>query len=67
MPQNAANPSVAVTGGAHRMTIYRNAILIPYQMDNVNDGGFFRVRGTSESTCIAEIGTWDDSGSGETI
>ena len=66
MPEGAANISGACAG-AHYMTIYRNAILIPYQMDNANDGGFFRVRGTSESTCIAEIGTWDDSGAGETI
>jgi hypothetical protein len=36
-------------------------------MDNTNDGGFFRVRGTTENNVIAEIGTWDDSGAGETI
>ena len=36
-------------------------------MDNNNDGGMIRVRGTSESTTIFELGTWDDSGAGETI
>ena len=36
-------------------------------MDNANDGGMIRVRGASESTTVFELGTWDDSGSGETI
>jgi hypothetical protein len=36
-------------------------------MDNANDGGFIRSRGTSESSAIFEIGMWDDSGAGETI
>lgn len=52
---------------AHSIKFYRNGFLIPYQMDNSNDGGFFRVRGTSESSTICEIGTWDDFGTGETI
>lgn len=52
---------------AHAIKFYRNGFLIPYQMDNTNDGGFFRVRGTSESNVVCEIGTWDDSGDGETI
>jgi hypothetical protein len=49
------------------MTLYRNAILMPYQMDNANDGGFIRSRGTSENSAIFEIGMWDDAGAGETI
>ena len=40
---------------------------MPYQMNNANDGGFIRSRGTSESSAIMEIGMWDDSGAGETI
>ena len=36
-------------------------------MDNTNDGGMMRVRGTSESNCVLELATWDDSGGGETI
>ena len=51
----------------HSIKFYRNGFLIPYQMDNTNDGGFFRVRGTTEDNVVCEIGTWDDSGSGETI
>ena len=64
-------PEVAVNlsnyASVHAIKFYRNGFLIPYQMDNTNDGGFFRVRGTTESSCICEIGTWDDSGVGETI
>lgn len=52
---------------AHAIKFYRNGFLIPYQTDNTNDGGFFRVRGTSESNVVCEIGTWDDCGAGETI
>ncbi len=51
----------------HSIKFYRNGFLIPYQMDNTNDGGFFRVRGTTENNVVCEIGTWDDSGAGETI
>lgn len=65
IPEGAANLSGAAT--AHTLSIYRNGITIPYQMDNVNDGGMLRVRGTAESDCILELGTWDDSGAGETI
>lgn len=65
IPEGAANLSTTAT--AHKMTFYRNGITIPYQMENANDGGILRVRGTSESNCIFELGTWDDSGSGETI
>lgn len=65
MPQGAANLSASAT--THRVTVYRNGLSIPYQADNPNDGGILRVRGTSESSCILELGTWDDSGSGETI
>lgn len=65
MPQGAANLNASAT--THRVTVYRNGLSIPYQMDNPNDGGILRVRGTSESNCILELGTWDDSGSGETI
>ena len=65
IPEEATNLSKTAT--AHKMTFYRNGITIPYQMDNPNDGGILRVRGTSESNCIFELGTWDDSGAGETI
>lgn len=65
IPEGAANLSGAAT--AHTLSIYRNGITIPYQMDNANDGGMLRVRGTAESNCILELGTWDDSGTGETI
>lgn len=65
IPQGAANLGASAT--AHRVTVYRNGLSIPYQMDNANDGGILRVRGTSESSCILELGTWDDSGAGETI
>ena len=65
IPEGAANLSGAAT--AHTLSIYRNGITIPYQMDNANDGGMLRVRGTTESNCILELGTWDDSGTGETI
>ena len=65
IPEGAANLSATAT--AHTLSLYRNGIIIPYQMDNVNDGGMLRVRGTSESTTILELGTWDDSGAGETI
>ena len=65
MPETAAN--INTLNAAHRMTLYRNAILMPYQMNDANDGGFIRSRGTSESSAIMEIGMWDDSGAGETI
>ena len=65
IPEGAAN--LSATASVHTLSIYRNGITIPYQMDNVNDGGMLRVRGTAESNCILELGTWDDSGSGETI
>ena len=52
---------------AHSVKFYRNGFLIPYQMDDTNDGGFFRVRGTDENSTVCEIGTWDDFGEGETI
>ena len=65
IPEGAANLSATAT--AHKITTYRNGFTIPYQMDNTNDGGMLRVRGTSESNCILELATWDDSGSGETI
>ena len=65
IPEGAANLNAAAT--AHKVTAYRNGFTIPYQMDNTNDGGMLRVRGTSESNCILELGTWDDSGGGETI
>ena len=65
MPETAAN--ISTLNAAHRMTLYRNAILMPYQMNDANDGGFIRSRGTSESSAIMEIGMWDDAGAGETI
>jgi hypothetical protein len=65
IPEGATNLSNTAT--AHRITAYQNGLSIPYQMDNTNDGGILRVRGTSESNCIFEMGTWDDSGAGETI
>lgn len=65
MPETAAN--ISTLNAAHRMTLYRNAILMPYQTDNANDGGFIRSRGASESSAIMEIGMWDDAGAGETI
>ena len=65
MPAGAANLSAAAA--QHSIKFYRNGLAIPYQMDNVNDGGILRVRGTSETTTVLELGTWDDSGSGETI
>lgn len=63
--EGAANLATQAT--AHKMTFYRNGITIPYQMDDANDGGIIRVRGTLESNTIFELGTWDDSGAGETI
>lgn len=65
IPEGAAN--LSATASAHTLSIYRNGITIPYQGDNANDGGMLRVRGTAESNCIFELGTWDDSGAGETI
>ena len=65
MPETAAN--ISTLNAAHRMTLYRNAILMPYMANDANDGGFIRSRGTSESSAIMEIGMWDDSGAGETI
>lgn len=63
--ETAAN--LSGTASNHSINFYRNGLTIPYQMDNTNDGGLLRVRGTSETTTIFELGTWDDSGSGETI
>lgn len=63
--EDAVNLSTSAT--AHTMTFYRNGISIPYQMDNVNDGGLLRVRGTTENNVIYEMATWDDKGAGETI
>lgn len=65
VPEGSGN--LAATATAHKITTYRNGLTIPYQMDNTNDGGLIRVRGTSEDNCIFELGTWDDSGDGETI
>lgn len=65
IPEGTGN--LVYTAVAHTMTFYRNGITIPYQMDDSNDGGIIRVRGTSENNCIFELGTWDDSGDGETI
>lgn len=65
MPQEATNLSATTT--AHTINFYRNALSIPYQMDNANDGGILRCRGNSESNVIFELATWDDSGAGETI
>ena len=65
MPETAAN--ISTLNAAHRMTLYRNAILMPYMANNANDGGFIRSRGTSESSAIFELGMWDDAGAGETI
>jgi len=65
IPQVADNLSKYAS--VHSIKFYRNGFLIPYQMDDANDGGFFRVRGTTESNAVCEIGTWDDSGAGETI
>lgn len=65
MPEGSGN--LSATTSTHKMTFYRNGLSIPYQMDNANDGGILRCRGTSESSTILELGTWDDSGDGETI
>lgn len=65
VPEGSGNLNTTAT--AHKITTYRNGLTIPYQMDDTNDGGLLRVRGTSEDNCIFELGTWDDSGSGETI
>ena len=65
IPEGATN--LSNTASVHTLSIYRNGITIPYQMDDTNDGGMLRVRGTAESNCILELGTWDDSGAGETI
>ena len=65
IPEGAANLSSTAT--KHKVTAYRNGFSIPYRADDTNDGGILRVRGTGESDCILELGTWDDSGSGETI
>ena len=59
--------NLATSTTAHTMTFYRNGISIPYQMNDSNDGGLLRVRGTTESNVIYEMATWDDSGAGETI
>ena len=65
MPEGSANLSATTT--AHKLTLYRNGLSIPYQMDNANDGGILRWRGNSESNTIFELATWDDYGTGETI
>ena len=65
VPEGSGNLNTTAT--PHKITTYRNGLTIPYQMDNTNDGGLLRVRGTSESNCVLELGTWDDSGDGETI
>ena len=65
MPQGSDNLSKSTT--AHKINFYSNGLSIPYQMDNSNDGGILRCRGNSESNVIFELGTWDDSGAGETI
>ena len=76
LPQNVVNVNtdipegvgnLSTTATAHKVTTYRNGLTIPYQMDNTNDGGILRVRGTSEDNTIFELGTWDDAGGGETI
>lgn len=65
IPEGSGN--LSETANVHKVTTYRNGFTIPYQMDNTNDGGILRVRGTTENNCVFEIGTWDDSGDGETI
>ena len=55
MPEGSGN--LSATTSAHKMTFYRNGLSIPYQMDNANDGGILRCRGTSESNTILELGT----------
>lgn len=65
IPEVAGNLSSYAS--LHSIKFYRNGFLIPYQMENTNDGGFFRVRGTTEDNVVCEIGTWDDYGIGETI
>ena len=64
---SAISANLAGTTTAHKLTLYRNGLSIPYQMDDSNDGGILRCRGTSESNTILELATWDDSGAGETI
>ena len=65
MPQEATN--LSTTTAAHKINFYRNGLSIPYQAEDPNDGGILRCRGNSESNVIFELGTWDDSGAGETI
>ena len=65
MPEGSGN--LSATTSAHKMTFYRNGLSIPYQMNDTNDGGILRCRGTTENSTILELGTWDDSGAGETI
>ena len=65
IPEVADN--LASYASTHAIKFYRNGFLIPYQMDNSNDGGMLRVRGTSESNAVLELATWDDEGDGETI
>ena len=55
MPQGSANLSATTT--AHKLTLYRNGLSIPFQMDTANDGGILRCRGTSESNTILELAT----------
>lgn len=66
IPEGATNLNSAGET-SHRITFFQNGLMIPYQMDNVNDGGMIRVRGTSESNTLFEMATWDDAGAGETI
>lgn len=63
--EGAANLGTLAT--AHTITFFRNGIMIPYKMDNANDGGMIRTKGASEDSCVFEMATWDDSGDGETI
>jgi hypothetical protein len=63
--EGAANLGTLAT--AHTITFFRNGIMIPYKMDNANDGGMIRTKGASEDACVFEMATWDDSGAGETI
>ena len=65
MPQGSDN--LSKTAAIHKINFYRNGLSIPYQAEDPNDGGILRCRGSSESSAILELGTWDDSGAGETI
>lgn len=65
MPAGSAN--LADTTTKHTIAVYQNGLSIPYQGENSNDGGILRVKGSDENSTILELGTWDDSGAGETI